>query len=173
MQMLKNNFDIHEPSEGHFSRFKEKFEVENLPENTSKVVNMRWLLVAASLALLVSLWYNFKPDTNGYELADVSPEMEETQTFFTQVIHREVKLINLQKDEDTTLIIDDALEQVQFLEIEYQKLTIELKNSGFDKRIVNAMIFNFQQRIEILQGLLNQIDNFKKTKNETILQILV
>ncbi len=170
MQMPNNRYDVNEPAEGHFDRFNERLELMSEGKEPRRERNLKWYLMAASLALVVSLWYNFKPDAKGYELADVSPEMKDTQNYFTYVINKEIKQINLQEDTDNKKIIDNALMQVQSLEEEYTKLTIELKNSGFDKYIINAMIFNYQQRIEILQDLLNQINNFKNSKDETIIQ---
>lgn len=167
--MQKNKFDINQTPEGHFDRFKERFEVKKTSFN-NKSQNLKWYLVAASLALLVSLWYNFKPQEKlGYELADVSEQMKETQTYFTSVLASEIKKVNLEKNEITNKIIIDALSRVELLENEYSKLSIELKNTGFDKRIINAMIFNFQQRIEILQNLLDQIETIKNTQNETFI----
>jgi len=170
MPTPKNKFDIYEPAEGHFDRFTERLELSTHNKRPSKERNLKWYLMAASIALVVSLWYNFKPDVAGYELADVSPEMKETQSYFTFVINNEINQINGQQNADNKFIIDNALTKVQSLEEAYEKLTIELKNSGFDKRIINAMIFNYQQRIEILQDLLNQINNFKNSKDETNIQ---
>ncbi|MEN8194253.1 MAG: hypothetical protein ABFS12_15640 [Bacteroidota bacterium] len=165
--MSKNKFDIHEPSEGHFERFKNRLEGENLTSERNKNSSLKWYLAAASLALLISLWYNFKPnEKTGYQLADVSNEMAETQSYFTNVIHSEIKRVNLQKNEDNTPIINDALKRIESLENEYKNLSVELKKTRFDKRIINAMIFNFQQRIEILQDLLNQLDNIKNKQDE-------
>ncbi len=169
MQAPKNRFDIHKPTEGHFERFKERLETSKKGK-PAKQRNLKWYLMAASLALIVSLWYNFKPNTAGYELADVSSEMQETQSYFTYVINQEIKQINQQQDADNKLIIENALANVSKLEEAYKKLTIELKNSGFDKRIINAMIFNYQQRIEILQDLINQLNNFKNSNNEDNIQ---
>lgn len=168
--MHNNKFDIYEPSEGHFERFKNRLEVTSVAPKVKKVHYTKWYLMAASLALLVSLWYNFKPNQTGYDLADVSPEMKETQNYFVNAIQTEIKQINLQKDEANELMINNALERVQDLEIAYNNLKIELEKSGFDKRIINAMIFNFQQRIEILQDLINQLNNFKNSKDETHIQ---
>jgi len=166
MQMLNNKFDIYEPDEGHFERFKNRLDSTTIHLKREKGNHTKWYLMAASLALLVSLWYNFKPDQKGFELADVSPEMKETQSYFTYVINNEIKEIDLQQNSENKYIIENALSNVQHLELAYNKLTIELKESGFDKRIINAMIFNFQQRIEILQDILNQINNLKNSKDE-------
>lgn len=164
--MQQNKFDIHQPPEGHFDRFKAKLEINQVNKKKSPH-NYSWYLIAASLVLLVSLWYNFKPlEKEGFELADVSEQMKETQSYFTSVIESEIKKVDLVKDESTNEIIKDAISRVDLLKKEYSKLSIELKNTGFDKRIINAMIFNFQQRIEILQDLVDQLDNIKTSKNE-------
>jgi len=64
----------------------------------------------------------------------------------------------------TEKIIDDGLQQLNKLEKQYETLTFELKESTEDKRIIYAMISNFQQRIEILQSLLIQIEDVKQLK---------
>lgn len=165
--MTKNKFDIYQTPTGHFNRFKDKFEV-NKTTLINKPHKYKWYLIAASLALLVSMWYNFKPrEKRGYELADVSEQMKETQTYFTTVLTREIKKVNLQKNEQTNQLIQDALTRVNRLQNEYKKLSIDLKNTGLDHRIVNAMIFNFQQRIEILQNLLDQLKSIKIKQHAT------
>ena len=168
--MSINKYDIFNPQEGHFERFKLKMDAQEQPSNKSN--NMRWYLLAASVALIVSLWYNFKShDKIGYELSDVSEQMKETEDYFSSVIQSEIKKVSLQKDANNTMIINDALHQVEVLESEYVNLSKELKVNGFEKRIIHAMIFNYQQRIEILQDLLSQINQIKSSKNENNIQV--
>ncbi len=50
------------------------------------------------------------------------------------------------------------------LEENYILLTVELEKSNEDKRIIYAMISNYQQRIEVLQTLLQQLDEIKQIK---------
>jgi len=168
---MSNKYDIYDPPKGHFSRFQMKFENQTNEVKQHQSTHLKWYLIAASLALIVSLWYNFKPQKKGYELADVSVQMKETQNYFNAVIQEEIKKVNLKKDNFNTPIIDDSLYQINKLEKEYAKLSIELKKIGFEKRIINAMIFNFQQRIEILQNLLNQLNEIKISQNENIIQV--
>ena len=69
-------------------------------------------------------------------------------------------------------MIDDAFVRMDNLETQYVELTKELKESGADQRVIFAMISNFQQRIEILKNVLEQMDNLKQLKsnnNETYL----
>ena len=98
---------------------------------------------------------------NGLELADVSPKMEETQNFYLATIHKEIKQIESEKTPENQIIIDDAFVQLEMLEKAYQNLTLELKESNQDKRVIYAMISNFQQRLEVLQNLMDRLEEFK------------
>ena len=57
-----------------------------------------------------------------------------------------------------------AFLQLNKLEENYKNLTVELDNSNKDKRIIYAMINNFQQRIEVLQSLLQQLNELEQLK---------
>ena len=59
-------------------------------------------------------------------------------------------------------IIDDAFEQLDILEADYRKLTLELKESNADKRVIYAMIANFQRRLEVLQNLMDRLEEFEE-----------
>ena len=100
------------------------------------------------------------------ELAGISTEMQETQSYFVNTIHKELQTIEKEKNNSNKKIINDGLKQLDKLEIQYQVLTLELKESTEDKRIIYAMISNFQQRIDLLQSILFQIENVKQLKRE-------
>ncbi|MFT5891018.1 MAG: hypothetical protein ACI9Y7_001117, partial [Dokdonia sp.] len=147
----------------HKARFLEKLQstpqVKEVP-----VRKMNWwkpLAVAASIAFLfmITLSRNTTPETR--ELADVSPEMEQTQQFFTQTIERELFEINQQATPETQAIVDDAIKRLGTLEADYDKLKNDLSESGQDKRVIYAMINNFQNRIDLLQQVLEHIDAIK------------
>ena len=159
----KEEFDFAEPNMGHFDRFEEK-----LKQNKSTVVvkktSWHWVAVAASVLLLFGFWLGKQNASKGYELADVSPKMEETQNFYLATINKEIVDIKSQKTPENQKIIDDAFDQLKILEISYQKLTIELKESNEDKRVIYAMIANFQNRLEVLQNLMFQLEEFESYK---------
>ncbi len=164
---LANQFDIEEPRVGHFDRFEGR-----LAEKSKKKAiqwnphTWKWLSVAASVLLLVGFWFGSYTTTGGMELAEISPEMEETQSFFMASIQKEVESINLQRDDSNSKIIDDAFAQLKTLEQNYIELTMALKDTGEDKRIIYAMINNFQQRIEVLQNLLERLEEIKSISSQ-------
>ena len=164
--LFEQDFDISEPTIGHFNRFEKRLQKQdNSKSNTNS--NWKWISIAASIALLFGIWFGQSSTSNGLELADVSPQMEETQTYFTSLIRSEIEKVNSEKNADNQTMINDAFVQLDKLERHYDELTIELKNSNADKRIIFAMISNFQQRAEVLQNLLEQIENNKQLKTTT------
>lgn len=162
---LENQFDIEEPSIGHFNRFEAKLN-KGTNSKRKKILKMiASISVAASILLLVGVWLGSNYSNKGMELAGISTEMEETQNYFINTIHKELKSIEKERNDDTNKIIDDGLHQLTKLEKQYVALTLELKESTEDKRIIYAMISNFQQRIDVLQSLLIQIENIKQLKS--------
>ena len=100
------------------------------------------------------------------ELASVSPELAQTQDFFTVTIAEELKKLNAERSPLTDDIIYDAMRELNTLETSYEALKIDLQESGQDKRVIFAMISNFQTRIDILTNVLEHIENIKQLKNE-------
>lgn len=162
----ENQFDIKEPDFGHFERFEAKLN-QSKPKKRGKLLKLIITLsAAASILLLVGVWLGSSFSNKGMELANVSTEMKETQSYFINTINKELELIENERNEDTNIIINDGLNQLKKLEDQYHKLTLELKESDENKRIIYAMISNFQQRIDVLQSLLTQIENVKKIKTQ-------
>lgn len=159
---LENQFDVEEPNEGHFSRFEAKLNKDKKPNILIKL--WPFIAIAASIVLIFGVWLGASFSTQGMELAKVSSEMGETQNYFVAAIEKELETIEKERNPSTEQIINDGLQQLNKLEIQYQALTLELKESTEDKRIIYAMIANFQQRIEVLQSLLTQIEDVKQLK---------
>lgn len=161
----KEAFDHAEPNIGHFERFKARLEDDKGEQKRTRGRNNWYLLaVAASILLFFGYWMGSQQNQvdPGLQLADLSPQMEETQNFYVATIEKEINLIKDKRTDINKKIIDDAFAQLTILEANYQKLTLELKESNGDKRVVYAMISNFQQRLEVLQNLMDQLEEFEQ-----------
>ncbi|WP_452226241.1 hypothetical protein [Lacinutrix cladophorae] len=164
---LKDDFDVETPTLDHEKRFLKKLNKQEIAY-TSKPKNNFWkpfLGIAATLAILVTVFVTTQQEETVNDLASISPEMAETQNFFTNAIASELTKIEQESNPETKLLIADAMMQMQRLEKEYQGLKEDLSESGEDKRVIYAMISNFQNRIDILQNTLSQIENIKQLKN--------
>jgi len=167
------NFDIEEPHTGHKERFSKKLEDKSTStKNTDSRSRNLWtpiLAIAASFILAFFLIGDFIGDgnaTRNSDLASISPEMKQTQAFYTGLITKELNALNAEKTHETEAIINDALNQMKKLEKNYEMLRKDLVNSGKDNRVIHAMIQNFQQRIDLLNNVLTQIENIKNLKTE-------
>ncbi|HKK12858.1 MAG TPA: hypothetical protein VJ945_08490, partial [Flavobacteriaceae bacterium] len=167
---LKNDFDVESPNTGHELRFLSKLKGEE-----TKVFQLKrskqsfWkplMAVAASIILCLSIFAIIERQPEAKDLASVSPELSETQKFFTTAINHELASLNSERTPETDKIINDALARIYLLEKEYKKLKVDLAESGDDQRVIYAMISNFQNRIELLQDVLKQIEEVKQLNQD-------
>lgn len=160
-------WDIAEPANDHQARFLHK--LNSAKAKKTKVRSLDWwkpLLVAASIVAIISIVMLTPNQSSGKELAAVSPEMQQTQDFFTQAIEKELYSLRQEQSPLTEALIKDALKQLNVLEKDYDKLKEDLADSGEDRRVIHAMISNFQARIDLLNQVLDEIEELK-TLNTT------
>lgn len=164
-------FNIAEPSAQHEERFREKLRQrpkKKKPRHNGPIA--LWgpvMAIAASflVAILVLQGEISNPFSAEQELANVSPEMKQTQDFYASVIRTELAALQQQKTPETEAVINDALKQLEILESDYEKLKKDLGKSGQDKRVIYAMISNFQKRIDLLQMVLEKVNNINTLNN--------
>ncbi|MCP9200734.1 DUF4179 domain-containing protein [Gramella sp. GC03-9] len=166
------DFDIQEPHSGHRERFFKKLENQKEQPGEKGRVRKLWMpimgIAASFLIAFLILGEVFGTSLNAKtaDLASISPEMKQTQEFYTGLIRKELNAIEAEKSPETEAIINDALVQMEKLETEYESLKEDLAKSGKDNRVIHAMIQNFQQRIDLLNNVLTQIDNIKTLKTQ-------
>lgn len=163
-----NNFDLQEPQAGHLERFERKL---NRSSNEKKY-SWKWLSVAASIVLLIGFYLGSLQQPKTFDLADVSPKMEEVQNYFIRTINQELKTIEKNRSLNTETVIESALNELEELEESYALFVKELNKNRNQAKIINAMIKNYQQRLQILENVLQQIEQIKNPKiinNETFI----
>lgn len=161
---LEGSFDVHETPTGHQKRFLDRL---NEVEKPSEKKRGWWkpLSIAASIAVLIAIGStSLKTTPSEKDLASVSPEMMQTQSFFTTTITEELQKLKKITAPETQQLVNDALKQMDILEKEYKILKTDLAVSGNDKRVIYAMISNFQNRINLLQQVVEKIEEIKTLK---------
>lgn len=169
---LKDEFDVEVPNLGHQQRFLSKLEAAkpNVIESPAESFKL-WkplMAIAATIILCFSLITILNQPPVSSDLASVSPEMSKTQDFFTSTIENELSKLNKERSPETKALIDDAMKQLKTLETDYESLKKDLIVSGEDKRVIYAMISNFQNRIDVLQSVMQRIDELKQFKQMTL-----
>lgn len=169
---LKGKFDIEKTPEGHQKRF--LYKLNN--QNNVSVRQLNWwkpLSVAASIAILITVGYfSLLQGKTSTGLASVSPEMKKTQTFFNTAIEKELNTLDTFNGPKVKAMAEDAIKQIKILEDDYKILETDLSESGNDKRVIYAMISNFQKRIDLLQNVIKKIEEVKELNNKTHENIL-
>jgi hypothetical protein len=167
------DFDVFEPQENHEQSFLEKLNSQDLASNKNQkgtIFNL-WkplLSVAACLMIGIFLFKNYTLPTHNEaaDLASVSKEMKQTQDFYSVLITSELSKIEQQQTPETKQLIEDTMRQLNVLEKDYQDLKKDLVSSGEDKRVIYAMVNNFQQRTTLLQKVLKTIENIQQLKEQ-------
>lgn len=155
----QTNWDIESPDDGHEIRFLQKLEAQ-------KKRKFQWkpLVVAASLVLIASITFFSLPKTNEKPVV-LSPQTQETHDYFSVLIASEVKALKKQETPENKAIIEDALAELEKLELDYKNLKNDIKKTGENKQILYAMIVNMQTRLQFIQTILEQIDQINNVKN--------
>lgn len=157
------DFDILEPHSGHLKRFKQK--LSNQKQHTN--MSWRWLSAAASIVLIIGFGLGTNHQKQQTDLADISPKMAEVQNYFVATIRQELQAVENNRSLETEALIEHALEGLETLEEQYNFFVVELSKNRNEKKIIQAMIDNYQQRLEILENLLTQIKYLKTPKIST------
>ncbi|TMM32130.1 hypothetical protein FDT66_01300 [Polaribacter aestuariivivens] len=165
-----------ELSANHQNKF-EKLLMAELHQQQPKKKSFKWLSIAASIVLLISLGIKFYPKENpklvekpakDISLGSISPEFETIEKYYKNSINLEISQLEL--TEDNKEIIDGYLSKIRELTKEYKSLTKELSTKGVNDSTIEALISNLQLRLQLLQRLkkqLKELKNLNKTQNET------
>jgi hypothetical protein len=165
-------------SSNHANKFENKL-MQELHQEEPKRRNYKWLSIAASIALIISIGINFYPkNNNGGEdpittskeirLGSISPELNTIETYYTNSINLE--LSQLEITDENQEILDSYLNKIEELATEYKTLTLELNTKGVNDETIDALISNLRLRLQLLQRLKKQLNNLKELnskQNET------
>ncbi|MEM9076702.1 MAG: hypothetical protein AAGC43_06670 [Bacteroidota bacterium] len=168
-ERLQGQFDIEEPGTGHQERFLAKLNQSKGVVTLPRRKNSLWkpLSIAASVAVICLLGLQFftsEPSIKE-QVVEIAPEVSKTEFYFASLIEEQVQELKEAKSPETAKLVDDTLLQLNKLEDNYSTLEQELINGGDSKIILNAMITNFQTRIDLLKEVLQNIENIKNLKS--------
>lgn len=153
----ENDFDFQEPHFTHLERFERKLNQRKTTNKTS----WKWLSIAASIVLVIGFWLGSNHQKKELGLADVSPKMEEVQNYFVTTIQTSLRNIESNRSLETETLIEEALDALEELEEEYTVFITELNIAENQAKVISSMINNYQQRLQILENVLLQIEQIK------------
>lgn len=145
----------------------------NLDQQEPKVIPL-WrspkFRVAAGIAILVGLFFlfnDFNREQHEYRAqnSSSSKELQEVDIYYNNLVSYQVQLVQ----KSSKLSPQEKLEFLSFmdeLDLEYNELKLELNKNINSEFILEAIIKNYQKRIELIENLLNRINDSKKISNE-------
>ncbi|NKI31912.1 hypothetical protein [Croceivirga thetidis] len=164
---FKGEFDTAEPTMGHQDRFLEKLNNQKGIVSLTKKKNW-WkpLSIAASIVLLLGLGLSQlnRSDSIKEQVVEIAPEVSQTEFYFASLIEEQVQELRSERSPETAKLVDDTLTQLELLDADYQKLETNLVQGGDKELLLNAMIINFQTRIDLLKEVLANIQTIKNLK---------
>jgi len=157
----REEFDFSEPGEGHLKRFEAK---RSLVERKAPINWRNLLKVAAVIVFVLGSGILLVHDNStqsyaseGLDLRELSPELAEVETFYEDQIENATEELAPIKKLDQRGFNKDLAQQLTLLEEEYNELKLEMRDNYGDERLINAMIKNYQLRLQIIEQYLNQI----------------
>ena len=159
-------FDKEVPSLKVWAHIDQQLEKKQAP----RIRRMRFLRAAAAIALVLTAGCAIGFYLNGVSssdpvaersLADVAPEFAELEQYYASQV-------SLKMQELATFQHADAVQSdMQQLDELFQELATELDKApeGAEERIINAMIDNYQTRLEILERVLEKIQSTNQPLN--------
>ena len=156
----------------HQDRFLKKLD-KAIPE--AKKSKFGWMYIAASVIVLFGLSFGafkyFQPKVAGNiqevvntknvdtkSLGDISPGLKKVEDYYLASINSELSKMTFTSG--TKELFDEYLIQLNELDKEYQKLSLELTESGPSELTVNALIDNLKLRLNLLYRLRAQLQEF-------------
>jgi len=164
---IRPAIDREEPTKGHHDRFLEKLKAGD----TVRSGGISWwkpLAIAASVLFLVGLFLgNFTEGLSGGDpMAEIAPEVSNTELYFAAVIEEQLKLLEEENTPEAKRLVTDAMEQLANLEEDYNQQRTDLLDGGDYKIILSAMVQNFQTRIDLLEDVMQKVETVKNLKEQ-------
>jgi hypothetical protein len=142
-------------------------------ESKPKVINL-WgsnvLKFAAILVIALGLFSVVNILSSNETTQDsnmISQELNDIDAHYKGMVAYQVKLVK----NNTQLSDEQKTEFLSFmdeLDLEYEALKLELNKNLDNERILEALVFNYKKRIELIENLLKQINSSKKTDNTDV-----
>lgn len=165
-EFVKNNeelFNSEEPPEGHFERFQAKLDRKSGKSRSFLYKSMKYaavILVLISGFLILDQTNIFKNNDVIVENFNEDEEFTEVASFYNSQIDQKFEELNnitcKQADGQKEVVNNDMLE----LNKSFEDLKDELNNNPNNPMIRNAMISNYQMRIDVLDMVIKTLKNY-------------
>lgn len=162
---------------GHEDRFLSKLKERNKQQPKEQLNYWKVAAIFIPIAMLATYFFlEFSLSTtdtveNEAILAAYSPDLNEAKNYFSYIVQQKIEEVKALETSDNRLFIDHSMTSLNELQKDYNRLLIDLKESGGNAQVVRSILQNLQFQVELLENVLSQIEsiqNLKTKQNETI-----
>ena len=168
-QENRNIFDSLEPKDDHFARFENKLKDFHKKKNTFSIGYLLKAAVVAILVVLSGLWvydnFNATSINNGIALREVSPEYNEVEIYYTQLVNQKYNELNQCQFIDSTQK-NILMQELTEMDKMYENLKKDLTTNPSDERVINAMIQHYQLKVEVMGQILQQLQQSRNINKQ-------
>lgn len=160
----KSKFEI-EPPKGHFDRFENKLQGQKT-FRIKRIMQASYKYAAIALVVILAMFVyhyvstNTKNDNITAKTETYQTEYDETFAYYSNIINKKkAELKNIKctnKDFNSSEILDDMNE----LENSFAELKNEYAKSGKNEQVYNAIIENYNMRIEFLDMVTKKVKKY-------------
>lgn len=101
---------------------------------------------------------------DNFQLSEVSPEFKKIEDYYMASLNIELSKINITPENKA--LIDSFMNQMSELDKEYQRLNLEIKETGPNEETLEALIANLQLRLDLLYKLKNKLTEINQSKDK-------
>lgn len=163
----KDLFDVAEPKEGHFNRFKEKLnEMQGRQQPKIKRRSFSSWRIAAVLVVLIGIsaaliWMLPGNHSNGVMAAELPEDIREVKQFYDSKAQEKLQQIDQcsENSDDAAMVKGMISQELEELDENSANLEKELQDNKDNQRVRDALILNYKTKSDLLESVIYRLCN--------------
>jgi hypothetical protein len=159
----REQYDAHEPAEGHFDRFASRLDAQLHASERKGIGRMSLIRYAAAILLIGSiagvLFIQFVNDSSSVNANPLNDELAMVRDHYNQLTDQKLNEISTcaASDEEAAKVGEIARTQIEKLEKDASLLQKELDKDASNDRVYGALVNNYRTRIKILDNIITRV----------------
>lgn len=163
----REKFSPDEPSEGHFDRFSKKLKQQSKPVRRLRFRHA--IQIAASVAIILSsgvVIIKSSKGKNKMAVHEVPEQFMETNSYYVSQVnarYEQIEAISFTEEEEKEMLLKELSEMDEY----YQQLLLDLNANPGDERVVSALIKHYRLKMQVMDQIIEQLNQFNQSKSES------
>ena len=165
IEQNRAQLDSERPRKGHEDRFLQK--LQERPQPVRRVRFRHVLQMAASIAIiLASAVVLIKQDRSGDKMAaeELPASIMEADQYYTRQVserYEQIQAYDFESPEEKAVLLDELKD----LEMYHTQLLTDLEAHPGDEKVINALIRYYQLKLDVMDQIIYQLNQFKTISN--------